>query len=293
MGNISRQQRLREQINLAYKEIGNIFNIISDAITIHDRDFNIIHANSAALGLLGAKQDKILSQKCYKTYHGTDFLPEGCPSCLALRTGKPSTQEIYEPNLKKHIEIRAFPRFDGANRLIGLVHIVRDISKRRQTEEALKETVRQLENTVQELRARTDELQDSNNAFKFLLKQRELDKGELEESILANIKHAILPAIRRLKRNKSIGYQIERLESNLMEIISPFSRTLSTRYGKLAPREIEVIRLIRDGIRDKEISEQLSISLDTVKAHRRSIRKKLGLCGKRTNLMTFFQYLPD
>jgi len=296
MRNIVRQQGTRDQINLTYKEIGNIFNIISDAITIHDKDFNIIHANSAALDLLGTNPNRLLRQKCYKSYHGTGSPPEGCPSCLVLRTGKPATSEVYEPNLKKHIEIRAFPRFDSENRAIGIVHIVRDISKRMQTEEKLKETVRKLENTVQELKVRTEDLQESNSAFKFILKQRELDKRELEESILANIKHIILPTIKRLTRNRSIaddGRKLKLLESNLMEIISPFSRTLSTRYGKLAPREIEVARLLRDGIHDKEISEDLGISLDTVKAHRRNIRKKLDLYGKRTNLRTFLQSLPN
>lgn len=170
---------------------------------------------------------------------------------------------------------------------------MRDISKRRQIELSLKETVKQLEDTARELKTRTDELHESNNAFKFLLKQREGDKRELEESILANIKHAILPTVRRLKRNRSVGSQMERLESNLLEIISPFSKTLSTGYGKLAPREIEVVRLIRDGCQDKEISEELSISIDTVRAHRKNIRKKLGLCGKRTNLMTFLHSLSE
>lgn len=111
MRNITGQQGIKDQTNLVYKEIENIFNVISDAITIHDKDFNIILANSAALDILGTKQDKILRQKCYQSYHGTDSPPEGCPSCLVLRTRKPSTSEIYEPNLKKHIEIRAFPRY--------------------------------------------------------------------------------------------------------------------------------------------------------------------------------------
>jgi len=296
MRNIARQQGIRDQINLAYKEIGNIFNVISDAITIHDNDFNIIHANPAALEILGTKPDKILRQKCYQSYHGADSPPEMCPTCSVLKTGKPASSELFEPHLKKYIEIRALPRFDIKGNLIGLIHIVRDISKRRQIEAQMKETVKKLNNTVQELKAKTEDLQESNNAFRFLLKQRELDRRELEESILANVKHVILPTVKRLKRTKAIpdaGSQLKRLESNLMKIISPFSKTLSTKYGKLAPREIEIARLLRDGIRDKEISEHLRISLDTVKAHRRNIRKKLELYGKRTNLKTFLQNLPD
>lgn len=120
MENIIRRQGQGEERNIAYQEIGKIIDVINDAVTIHDMDFNIIFANGAASDLLGIKQERILKDKCYKSYHGTDCPPDACPSYLALRTGKPATQEIYEPCLKKHIEIRAFPRFDGRKRLTGL-----------------------------------------------------------------------------------------------------------------------------------------------------------------------------
>ena len=92
-------------------EIQDIFNITNDAITIHDRDFNIIHANTAAEKILGLKQNTLLSQKCYKSYHGTDCPPENCPSCLAIKTFSPTASEMFEPNLNRYIEIRAFPSF--------------------------------------------------------------------------------------------------------------------------------------------------------------------------------------
>jgi DNA-binding CsgD family transcriptional regulator len=42
--------------------------------------------------------------------------------------------------------------------------------------------------------------------------------------------------------------------------------------------------LILDGKQDKDITELLNISIDTVKFHRKNIRKKLGIYGKRKNL---------
>jgi DNA-binding NarL/FixJ family response regulator len=47
-----------------------------------------------------------------------------------------------------------------------------------------------------------------------------------------------------------------------------------------------VADLIKDGKQDKDITEILNISLDTVKAHRKNIRKKLGINNKRINLRT-------
>lgn len=45
----------------------------------------------------------------------------------------------------------------------------------------------------------------------------------------------------------------------------------------LSPREIEVLRLIVEGLINKEIAEKLSIGLTTVITHRKNIFEKLGI----------------
>jgi PAS domain S-box-containing protein len=113
------------------------FNNITDMITIHDKDFNIIRANKSAEKILGLPFLEVTQAKCYKYYHGKDSPPEGCPSCTCLTTGQPASFEMFEPHLNKFLEIRAMPRFDDENRLIGLIHIIRDISERKKVEAAL------------------------------------------------------------------------------------------------------------------------------------------------------------
>jgi two-component system sensor histidine kinase AtoS len=44
---------------------------------------------------------------------------------------------MYEPHLSKFLEIRAMPLYDSHNQLSGLIHVIRDITQRRQVEEAL------------------------------------------------------------------------------------------------------------------------------------------------------------
>ena len=122
----------------AKKEWEEIFDIISDAITIHDKDFNIIRANKAAEKLLRLPFNKIFSQKCYASYHGTDCPPERCPSCQTLKTGIASNTEIFEPSLNKTLQIKALPRFNDEGELIGLVHIVTDITREKKLENDLR-----------------------------------------------------------------------------------------------------------------------------------------------------------
>jgi PAS domain S-box-containing protein len=112
------------------------FNSIEDMITIHDREFNIIASNTSAQRILDLP-DLITPDgvRCYQYYHGKDCPPEVCPSCLCLQTGQPAMFEIFEPHLNMFIEVRAIPRFDANGELKGLIHIVRDITKRKQEAE--------------------------------------------------------------------------------------------------------------------------------------------------------------
>jgi len=54
----------------------------------------------------------------------------------------------------------------------------------------------------------------------------------------------------------------------------------------LTPREMEIVRLAAEGLRNKEISERLTITEGTVKIHLHNIYEKLGVTG-RTQLILF------
>lgn len=53
---------------------------------------------------------------------------------------------------------------------------------------------------------------------------------------------------------------------------------------KLSPRQLEVLRQIAAGQRDKEIASQLGISIWTVRGHATRTMVKLGACN-RENLV--------
>ncbi len=145
---------------------GSIFNSMTDMVTIHDADFSIICANKAAEKTLGLPALNVPTVKCFKYYHGTGCPPEGCPSCQCLKTGEPAAFEIFEPHLGMFIEIRVIPRLDEDRNVIGLIHIVRDITERKHTEDELEKHRNHLEELVEE---RTAELRVTNkklqNAF--------------------------------------------------------------------------------------------------------------------------------
>ena len=153
----------------------------------------------------------------------------------------------------------------------------------------LESTIELLQIAEKKLKTHATELAESNAALKVLLRQREQDQKEFENNILSNVKHLIMPYIEKLKKNRSMSDDLVYLsiiESNLREIISPFSAKLTFQYLDFTPREIMIADLIKDGKQDKDIVDVLKISLDTVKAHRKNIRRKLGINNKKINLRT-------
>jgi PAS domain S-box-containing protein len=140
---VTEARKAEELIFMSKLDWEDTFNTITDMITVHDKDFNIIRANDAAKKMLKLPVLETDRAKCFKFYHGTESPPERCPSCQCLKTGKAATFEAFEPHLNMFIEIRAIPRFDSNHQLSGLIHIVRDITERKHTE---KEMVRLYEN---------------------------------------------------------------------------------------------------------------------------------------------------
>jgi PAS domain S-box-containing protein len=137
---ISVRKKMEDMILQSKLEWEDTFNTITDMITIHDKDFRIIRANKAAEKILDLPFLADTDAKCYQYYHGKDCPPDDCPSCECYQTGKPTSFEMYEAHLDMFLEIRAMPRFDSHKQMIGLIHVIRDISERKRVEEALQRT---------------------------------------------------------------------------------------------------------------------------------------------------------
>lgn len=130
-------EEMEDKLRQSEQEWFDTFNAITDMITLHDNDFNILKANTAAQEVLGLPSLRDTQAKCYHCYHGQQAPPESCSSCQSLKAGKPGSYDIYEPHLGKLMEVRAIPRFDADGQMIGVLHISRDISERRRMEENL------------------------------------------------------------------------------------------------------------------------------------------------------------
>jgi DNA-binding NarL/FixJ family response regulator len=60
---------------------------------------------------------------------------------------------------------------------------------------------------------------------------------------------------------------------------------------ELSPREWEVLGLMANGLRNKDISARLNISGETAKSHVKSIYRKLGIKGRRDAIFRYFEFI--
>jgi DNA-binding CsgD family transcriptional regulator len=105
----------------------------------------------------------------------------------------------------------------------------------------------------------------------------------------------LVPLIENLRQDKALKTyeaQLARLLGNVEAIMSGVVSYLHAQ-GMLSLREMQMALMIRDGLTNAEIAMQLHISLETVKAHRRNIRKKLGITGTKNKLGVYLHAFGD
>lgn len=201
---------------------------------------------------------------------------------------------IGKRGTKRNVIISGAPLFLSENKIHSTIGTITDITDQKKAEKALMKTHDELEHRVtertRELEIKTQNLEETNIAMKVLLKKREEDRKDIEYNILTNVKKLIDPYFDKIRKTKLDSQQkafLNIMESNLQEITSQFARKISLRELNLTPTEIQIANMIRQGNSSKEIAEIMNVSIRTVDAHRRNIRKKIGLNQKRANLRSY------
>jgi len=83
---------------------------------------------------------------------------------------------------------------------------------------------------------------------------------------------------------------IEVVESQSYAVHQQKLQQIAVLLQQLTPRETEVLKLVIRGLQNKRISEELNISVETVKSHRKKIVSKVGL-QKVNDLMNILYVL--
>ena len=294
--NLKERKQAEEILRESEERFRMIFKSSSDGIIVADPETKKFqHVNPAMCKMLGYTEGE-LTQMGVADIHPKNQLEHVAAEFEALARGE-KLLAMNIPFLKKNGKIiymdtnASIVRIDKKFRLMG---VFRDITDRKLAEEALKKAYDELEQRVEErtreLEIKTRGLEEINTAMTILLKKREEDKIELEDNVLTNVKELVEPYFEKIKKTKLDDQQeafFSIIESNLKEIISPFTRKMSLKYLNLTPTEIQVANMTKHGNSSKKIAKVMNISPRTVDTHKKNIRRKIGLQGTRGNLRSY------
>lgn len=198
----------------------------------------------------------------------------------------------------KALRLGVFDFLEKPIKMELLLHSVVRALDTQKTELDLGRTLKELQRSRSDLLAHkrrlehvNEELFETNNALSVLARNLERARQESEKRIVMKIRSLILPIVEKLQQDEKLKrYQPElsMLEDHIETLTSGLAT--DTRIAHvLSATELRIASMVANGLTSQEIARPLHISLDTVKTHRKNIRRKLNIKHSPYNLRTYLE----
>jgi DNA-binding CsgD family transcriptional regulator len=167
------------------------------------------------------------------------------------------------------------------------------LEKRKEELKIVSDKLKYLEEEL--VKSRTDmksmnqELLETNHAVSVLAKNIDGKKVELEEKVHTTITTKVMPIIKDLQTDERIKKCWPEINS-LVEYLNSIT-TKNNLYQQtinvLTETEMKIAAMVKNSMTSKQIAGLMYISVETVKAHRKNIRRKLKICNTKHKLSSY------
>ncbi len=115
------------------------FDAIGDMVVIQDTDFHMLQVNKATLDFFKLQREEIVGKKCFDIFCPDKELCKRCPILAVKEELVPKTVEMSLGVPQRDFQVTISPIINSNNEFIGVVHIVKDISKQKHLESQLRQ----------------------------------------------------------------------------------------------------------------------------------------------------------
>ncbi len=263
-------ERIEQALINALQEWETTFNATRDSIMLVDKEFQIVQANHAASRFFGKPLGSILGQTAHKLLFETQLPPENYPLLISKQTNKHEEAEFYMPSKDVWILISADPVTDDTGGIGYFVHILRDITYRKKSEETLARLNLDLQKTVKDLENSNQEHRNFAHIIAHDLKSPLRGIGSIADRLIRNYSDKI---------DKEGSDQLRLLiirAKRMSEFIDGILRYAEIGYVNEERYDVDVNALMAEIIGETVIPDNFEINiapLPTVKAERLRLKQ--------------------
>lgn len=193
-----------KQLIQEMKETG-IISVIDNGVSIQDTNFKILYQNQMARDLMGDHVGKY----CYKSYMLRTLACDDCSLSQGFSDGNSHKAEKSVTTDKGvlHLEITVAPLRDSKGNIIAGIEVLNDITRRKQTEETLREREEMFHGLIDAIFEgviiyEEDQIREANKSFSKMFGY------ELTEVIGKSASEFVTPeSYKLIKRNIQHGYE--------------------------------------------------------------------------------------
>ncbi|SHG18254.1 PAS domain S-box-containing protein [Desulfacinum infernum DSM 9756] len=142
---ITAQKRAEEALERAKEEWERTFDAVPDLIAVMDKNLHIEQVNRAFRERVSGLESDLVGKPCYTVLHDRDRMCDKCPSNGGHREERVYETEVYNKKLKAYFHATSAPIPDSQGNVTGYVSVLRDITRQKKAEEALKSAHRELD----------------------------------------------------------------------------------------------------------------------------------------------------
>lgn len=283
-------EAVARQLALEKCRFENAFNAVSDGVLVMDLNCRIIYLNATLRGYAG----KNLCGAYIWAALGLDGI--SCKEALfdAFPLGTQFEAPLWGGDMVFRISIISMGHVSMTDRYEYLACLTNITNVVRQRNLLKVEVDKRTAELLHEKKGLEEMNITLRNVIKCVNEEREKSFDEASQQI----RRFIFPAVRKVATENDLEARyayMHLLTEQLERFLSPARGSMdkmcsenpedqSAPLGRLTLTELKVCQLVQAGHSSKKIADLLNISLETVKTHRRSIRRKLNLRGNESHL---------